>query len=94
MELNGWHKLSLEEQLGNIGSEFQRWIKTASDKSYEEVLALLDITIADKRWRDKLGELTRLREVICDLAQGSKLYSADARTLEQYFLGFGMLARK
>ena len=89
-----WKKLSLAEQMGNIGSEFHRWQNTKSDKSFEEVLSLLDLTIADKRWSQKLRELTRLREVICDIAQGAKLYDANPETLDQYFLDFGMIARK
>lgn len=94
MNTENWQKLNLAEQLGNIGSEFHRWLGTKSDKSFEEVLALLDSTIADNRWQTQLKELTRMREVVCDLAQGSKLYSADASTLDQYFLSFAILARK
>lgn len=94
VQRENWIKLNLEQQLGNIGSEFHRWVKTDSEKSFEEVLALLDLTIGDPRWRTQLKELTRLREVICDAATGSKMYLADPSALEQYFLSFAILARK
>lgn len=94
MEAARWHQLNLAEQLGNIGSEFARWLKTKSEKSFAEILHLLDLTIADPRWRGKLRELTRLREVVCDLYAGSKFYHASGPELNNYFTSFAVLARK
>lgn len=94
MEAGRWQQLTLAEQLGNIGSEFLRWQTTKSDKSFAETLDLLDLTLNDQRWIGKLRELTRLREVICDLAEGSAQYGTDGETLDQYFTSFAIFARK
>jgi hypothetical protein len=64
------------------------------DKTFDEVLDLLDMTIADERWRSRLGELTRLRECICDSFAGSKFYGSDTETLNKYLTDFAVLARK
>jgi len=94
MSIETWKKLSLAEQLGNIGSEFHRWQNTKSEKSFEETLNLLDMTIKNQSKSGTLAELTRLREVICDLATGSKFYQITSSNLDNYFLGFALLARK
>lgn len=94
MEAGRWHQLSLAEQMGNIGSAFHRWRNTRSEKSFEELLNLTDLTIVDARWTTRLSELTRLREVVCDLNAGSQLYAVDPDILDNYFLPFAMLVRK
>ena len=95
-----WYELSLAEQLGNIGSEFYRATSLRqkgdaknSDKSFEETLSLLDLTISDKRWVSGLKELTRLREVICDQMVEAKIYDIRPSALHEYFLTFGVVAR-
>lgn len=95
-----WHKLSLAEQLANIGSELHRAMrfKEKSDKenqlkSAERVLELIDLTISDLRWQSRVGEITRLKEVICDLFSGDNIYRVKPRDLEEYFLFFAIKAR-
>lgn len=93
--------MSLAEQLGNVGSEYeraQRWKQRNEpihfQKAFDRMLELLDLTIADKRWRNhRLKELTRLREVICEemLSENREPPMPDLRN---YFLYFGILARK
>ena len=68
-----WQKFSLAEQLGNIGSEIHRVIywKNQKDKKNTEraayrVLELIDLTVADSRWKFRLKEFLRLREIFCD----------------------------
>jgi len=65
-----WNKMSLAEQMGNIGSEFSRMtsLKRKGDlknaqNSFDRTLELIDLTISQRKNR----ELFRLREVICDL---------------------------
>jgi hypothetical protein len=69
-----WHKMTLAEQLGNVGSEYERalrWKQKGNakyfDGAFARMLELLDLTIADPRWRNhRLKELCRLREFVCD----------------------------
>jgi len=95
-----WQKLSLAGQMGNIGSEVNRviYLKEADDKSNKEkalgrVLELIDLTISDKRWKGRLFEICRLREVICDLFLGNNTYRVSTKFLKDYFLFFALRAR-
>lgn len=93
--------MSLAEQLGNVGSEYERalrWKQRGDDvhfaKAFDRMLELLDLTIADQRWRNhRLKELVRLREVVCEELYGDNKKSSDAN-LRNYFLYFGLLARR
>jgi hypothetical protein len=97
-----WFTLSLAEQLGNVGSEYERALrwKEQTDKvrfehAFARMLELLDLTIVDPRWRNhRLKELTRLREVICDELYSEIPEFSHPSDLRQYFLYFGILARK
>jgi hypothetical protein len=95
-----WFTMSLAEQLGNVGSEYERaarWKgkdKTHFANAFDRMLELLDLTIADPRWRNhRLKELVRLREVVCEelLLENEQRSQPDLRS---YFLYFGILARK
>src|SRR6185436_2038839 len=96
-----WLELSLANQLGNVGSEYERALnwKQRGDRDHFEsafarLLELLDLTIADPRWRNhRLKELTRLREVICDELYNEVSEFIHPSDLRQYFLYFGILAR-
>ncbi|MEP6742754.1 MAG: hypothetical protein ABJB61_09670 [bacterium] len=93
-----WFTMSLAEQLGNVGSEYERALRwkqrdeTHFQNALDRLLELLDLTISDRRWRNhRLKELVRLREVICEELCGDKRWGeADLRN---YFLYFGLLAR-
>jgi len=93
-----WHAFSLCEQMGNIGSEAMRvmhWIQQGDidlrDNAAYRMLELIDLTLEDARWRGRIKELCRLREVVCDWVWGDNKYSFDA---EKYFLPFALAARK
>jgi len=96
-----WFTLSLANQLGNVGSEYERalsWKERADQVRFEHAFArlleLLDLTIADPRWKNhRLKELTRLREVICDELFNDVQEFVHPSDLRQYFLYFGILAR-
>jgi hypothetical protein len=96
-----WFRLSLAEQLGNVGSEYERalsWKKRGEqlhfEKAFDRMLELLDLTIADQRWHNhRLKELVRLREVVCAEFFGEP-FGSDTGDLRNYFLYFGILARK
>ena len=96
-----WFTFSLATQLGNVGSEYERALrwKQQGDKdrfehAFARLLELLDLTIADPRWKNhRLRELTRLREVICDELFNEVPEFIHPSDLRQYFLYFGILAR-
>ena len=95
-----WQKLSLAEQLANIGSEISRVIywKENGDKENEQkaawrALELIDLTISDSRWRERLKELFRLREVFCDFFVETHNYEVSPESLNNYFLFFALMVR-
>jgi hypothetical protein len=92
-----WFTLSLANQLGNVGSEYERalsWKKRGDKHAFARLLELLDLTIADPRWKNhRLKELTRLREVICDELFNETPEFNHPTDLREYFLYFGILAR-
>jgi hypothetical protein len=95
-----WSKLSLVEQMGNIGSEFERaWRgrekkdSAAEQKAFGRTLALIDLTLADERFRRRLKEIARTREILCDFFQGGINFSVSAEELRRYFFQFALAAR-
>lgn len=88
------------EQMGHIGSEVSRaisWHKKGNmeirDAALERAIELFDLTIADPRWRNRLKEITRAREVVCDVFYGDNVYQTSLEALNEYFLQFGIAAR-
>jgi hypothetical protein len=96
-----WFTFSLATQLGNVGSEYERALqwKERRDEvrfkhAFDRLLELIDLTIADPRWRNhRLKELTRLRSVICDELYSESREFIHTSDLREYFLYFGILAR-
>lgn len=96
-----WQKLSLLEQMANIGSEVGRTIKhhEKGDKesflnAFQRALELFDLSLADPRWGGpRLKELARDRELFCSLFYGNGEYSVSAEPLDRYFFQFGLAAR-
>lgn len=95
-----WFTFSLAEQLGNIGSEYERALRWRDQKqpdllvgALNRMFELLDLTLADSRWQGaRLKELARLREQVAQEFSGGDLtYQPDLR---DYFLQYAILARK
>lgn len=95
---NRWFKLSLAEQLGNVGSEYERTLKRQQNKdldrfnsAFKRFLELLDLTIADPRWSlFRKREMLRLREATCaEFLDGPK-----GPDFKKYFYNFALLARR
>ena len=96
-----WHRMSLLEQLGNVGSEVDRviaWRQHGNEQfatnALYRVLELMDLTIADPRWLGRLKELTRAREIMCDLFVGDNVYNTPPEYLSKYFYQFALAARR
>ncbi|MBU0647739.1 hypothetical protein KJ855_01010 [Patescibacteria group bacterium] len=94
-----WEKMTLAEQLANVGSEYGRakkWKEKGNEKMFwgamDRMLELIDLSINDKRWRGcRLKELVRLRELVCD----ELLDESSAMTdFSDYFMRYNLLARK
>ncbi|OGG40156.1 hypothetical protein A3A21_00660 [Candidatus Jorgensenbacteria bacterium RIFCSPLOWO2_01_FULL_45_25b] len=95
----GWQKLSLMEQLGNIGSEISRaknWQgknELYFQNAVSRALELFDLTLEDPRWKGRRGEIARAREVCCDAFFGGKEYNSSLADLISYFDAFARVAR-
>jgi hypothetical protein len=100
MAAGRWGQLSLLEQLANVGSEvgrMRRWQgrdERLRMRAFERALELLDLTLADRRWRDRLREIARARELLCDAAAGGSEYRTTVEDLDRYFLAFAVAARR
>ena len=61
----------------------------------ERALELLDLTLADDRWRGpRRREIARAREVVCDFLVGDNDYASTGESLDAYFFAFAMAARR
>jgi hypothetical protein len=95
-----WYNLSLPEQLANIGSEVSRarlWQERDKNifwGAVERALELFDLTLMDSRWKGRLREIARVKEVFCDAVCGGKEYNSKLQDLDSYFLQFAFLSRK
>ena len=97
-----WHTMTLAQQLGNVGSEYERALrgKARGDAKYFEgalarLLELLDLTIEDPRWSNhRLKKLRRLREIICDELCNEVRAHPNPRDLRKYFLSVGLMANE
>ena len=96
-----WAELSLIEQLANVGSEVGRACRerergdTARARSaLERGLELIDLTLADERWRGRRRELTRGRELVCDFLVGDNVHGSTRASLDRYYLAFAVAARR
>lgn len=51
------------------------------------------LTLADPRWRDRLREIARTQELLCDAAASSTEYETKLEDLGRYFLAVAVAAR-
>ena len=95
-----WSRLSLAEQLGNVGTEvgrMRRWRgkdERLAAGAFDRALELLDLTLADPRWRGRLREIARARELLCNAALGGAEHGAMLEDLDRYFMEFALAARR
>ena len=95
-----WHALTINEQLGNIGSEISRAIRWKHrnpdlyEKAIFRTLELVDITLDDARWKNRLKEIARLREILCDAFFEGIEYGTTLESIEKYLNPFALTARR
>ena len=93
-----WQKMSLGQQMGNIGSEVSKafyWKKSkdtvTADETANRVLELFDLTTSDLRRRFQLTEILRIREVFCDCFFELGNFKVSPESLTKYFIPFAFL---
>ncbi len=96
-----WETFPLALQLAHVGSEVSRACKAKGmgstarmESAFERMLELLDMTIADPKNRQRLRELCRVREVLCDYFAGDNAYQSTGPSLDRYFLQFAIAAKQ
>lgn len=95
----GWQKLTLPEQLGNIGSEVSRAARAEGkdedgfQNAVKRALELFEFTLQDPRWRGRYREIARAREVFLDAVSGGAEYKSSLQELVSYFDQFAYVAR-
>jgi hypothetical protein len=94
-----WLKLSLVEQLANVGMDIERAIQwkrkgniELSNQAFERALDLLDLTIADPKHRGRLKEITRTREALVDYFVYDNEYGSNDQLWQNYFYAFNYAA--
>lgn len=95
-----WFELSLLEQLANVGSEVERALswQEKNNPQYREMafaraLELLALTVADAKNRERLKELTRLREALVDFFCFDNQFRSSPELWRKYFYAFNWAAR-
>lgn len=103
-----WGRLTIVEQLANVGSEVERAIRAHEagkearfERALERALELFDLTAADNRWRGpRRREILRAREEFCrlffeaDSSPSGSRGSDSKASLRRYFLYYALAARR
>lgn len=64
-----------------------------STNAFYRGLELLDLTISDKKNKNSLKEILRVREALVDFFMGENLYKSSDAIWEKYFYYFNLAAR-
>ena len=87
--------------MANIGAEIGRTINWKKKGNYEmssnalyRGLELLDLTIKDKKNKNSLKEILRVREALVDFFIGDNIYKSSDEIWKKYFYYFNFDARK
>src|SRR3989344_3166232 len=97
---NRWYSMSLPEQLANIGAEVGRATKWQGkdEEKFKGAIAraseLFDLTFKDQRWKGRLFEIGRVKELFYDGISGRNEYQTSLKDLENYFYPFMNLVAK
>lgn len=93
-----WAKFSLVEQMANIGSEVSRALRAQNNPerywgAVSRALDLFYLTVDDPRWKGRLKEVLRTRELFASAALRSDEYKTSLKDLDKYFNYFARMAR-
>lgn len=96
-----WNKMSLVEQMANIGSEVERALSwqakdnlVYSQKAQDRALELIDLSLDGVKGFTRLKELARLREALVDYFCGVNQYGSTDISWKKYFSCFTYAARR
>lgn len=97
-----WFKLTLCEQLANVGSEFDRAFRARRagntlrfENAFQRFLELINLTLSDPRWTFlRKREIARLKENIVANLYGDVPNLDAIASLERYFYYFGVARSK
>ena len=89
---DSWFRLSLPEQMVNIGSEVKRAVRFDSNAEkktvfLEKTLALTELTMEDPKNQKVLPELEISREVLMDY-QGKHKMDCPKESIQRYYMNF------
>ncbi len=94
-----WQRLSLADQLANIGAEVARAARARNagnegrlQQHVDLALELFEFTLDEERWRDQRVEIARARELVCDFLVGNNEFESTAESMDAYFLPFSYLS--
>ena len=100
-ESGRWFKLSLIQQLANVGSDVERTIKwknagdlISSQQAFERALELIDFIVLDPKNKGRLREVLRVREFFADYIVGDNHYGFTDEAWQKYFRWFGFAAAR
>ncbi len=100
LENGKWSKLSLIEQMANIGSEVIRAInwknkenQEYSQMAFERALELFYFTVTDPKNKGHLKEIVRARECFIDYLVAKNSYNSTDESWQKYFHAFNYAAR-
>jgi hypothetical protein len=93
--------MSLPEQLGNVGSDFERALRwkeknqsTLFISAITRTLELMDLTLADTRWHNhRLKELARIRDEVCNVLFNEATNKESVNGLKKYFFSMAKLGK-
>lgn len=93
-----WSSFSLIEQMANIGSEVSRALHAKGNPTrywgaISRAMDLFYLTIEDHRWKGRLREVLRVRELFAAASLGSDEFKTTLEDLDRYFDYFAWLAR-
>lgn len=97
-----WTRMSLAEQLGNVGSEFDRAVRWRQKNQARlamnaalRALDQLDRTLSDERHAGPpRKELARLRDEVCKELFENRVNNQSSYNLQKYFLSMAILAQR
>ena len=95
-----WEKMTLCEQMANIGSEVSRALnwqkkgkKDLSLKAVDRALELLDLSLSCVRPFSRTREIARVREAVVDYFYGANQFASSEALWRGYFDHFNYAAR-
>ena len=97
-----WSEMSFEEQMGNLGSEISRAVKSKARGDQDRAIhaanraiELFELSIdCNVQYPGRLKELCVGKEEFCDYVFNDNSFGTDPKMMMRYYDQFALLARK